>query len=235
MPKRLTLSIDVGSSHVKAQTVGIHGGAVTERLKLDTPDPLSPAKLVGLLVHVAKQLAPFDRVAIGLPGIVRHGVVYSLPVLGDRRLHRYRLADALRRRLRRPVRIVNDAEMHALGAVKRRGVELVLTLGTGLGSALYLDGTPGPRFEIMTTPGRREPVGGAYGDAARKKIGDVRWTRRVLTLVKTLRRVTNFDDCYIGGGNANNIRGRLPRGVKRIANDAAALGGVRLWEWDIDT
>lgn len=140
---------------------------MSEHLRVDTPKRLSPTILLELLVDVARQLSPFDRVSIGLPGIVRRGVVYALPVLGDRRLHRFRLGDAIERRLRRPVRIINDAEMHALGVVKRRGVELVLTLGTGLGSALFLDGMLGPRLDILSAPDERAPVGGPYGDAAR--------------------------------------------------------------------
>jgi polyphosphate glucokinase len=119
--------------------------------------------------------------------------------------------------------------------VKRRGVELVLTLGTGVGSAIFLDGKLGPHLAIMTPSAPREPLGGAFGDAARQKLGNARWSRRVFGLIDNLRRTTNFDHCYIGGGNANRLRGRMPRRVRRIDNSAAALGGVRLWEWNVET
>ena len=235
MPSPITLSIDVGATHVKAQALGPRGRPLDEPWKVNTPTRLSPTKLLDLLVDLAERHAPFDRVSIGLPGLVRRGIVYALPLLGDRRLHSYPLGDLVADRLDRPVRIVNDAEMHALGVVKRRGVEVVLTLGTGLGSAVFLDGHLGPRLAIMTPTGGRGPIGGAYGAAARDKIGNSRWGKRVLALIEELRRVTNFDHCYVGGGNAKLIRGRLPRGVRRIDNTAAALGGVRLWEWDVET
>jgi polyphosphate glucokinase len=200
-----------------------------------TPGSLNPTTLVALLVDLAQRLAPFDRVSVGLPGLVRNGTVYALPLLGGRELHRFHVQDVLTRRLNRPVRIVNDAEMHALGVVKRRGVEVVLTLGTGLGSAIFLDGMLGRHLAIMTPSTPREPVGGAFGNAAREKLGNARWSRRVLGLVDDLRRTTHFDHCYIGGGNAEHLRGRLPRRVKRIDNAAAALGGVRVWEWNVET
>jgi polyphosphate glucokinase len=235
MANPITLSIDVGATHVKAQALGSRGRALDEPWKVKTPRRLSPTGLLELLVDLAQRHAPFDRVSVGLPGLVRRGIVYALPLLGDRRLHSYPLGDLLTKRLERPVRIANDAEMHALGVVRRRGVEIVLTLGTGLGSAMFLDGMLGPRIAIMTPTGGRGPIGGAYGDAARAEIGNARWSKRVHSLIDELRGITNFDHCYIGGGNAKVVRGRLPRGVCRIDNTAAALGGVRLWDWAVET
>src|SRR5262249_46442682 len=152
-----------------------------------------------------------------------------LPVLGDRRLHNFPLARVIARKLKRGVRLMNDAEMHGLGVIQRRGVELILTLGTGLGTALYLDGELGPRLQFTSPPGYRAPLGGPYGDAARKKLGNARWNRRVRHLIKTLRHSTNFDRCYVGGGNADFLRGHFGPTVARIDNSAAAAGGVRLW------
>ena len=232
---RITLSIDVGASFIKAGTLGPRGGAISEPLKVETPKGLSPSGFSDALVDIARGLKPFHRVSVGLPGIVHRGVVYSLPTLGDRRFRRFHLAEGLRRHLRRPVRILNDAEMHGLGVIRRRGVELVLTLGTGLGTALYLDGELGPRFEFLSPPDDEAPPGGVYGDAARKEVGTRRWNRRVFDVIEVMRRLTNFDRCYVGGGNALKLRGRLPRSVTRIENAAATLGGVRLWEWNVRT
>jgi polyphosphate glucokinase len=235
MRTKTTLSIDVGASHVKAQTLGPRGSPRSERMKVDTPDSVTPKGLTNILVDIARQLGDFDRVSVGLPGIVHRGVVYSLPLLGDRRLHSFPLVKVLERELQRPVRIVNDAELHGLGVIRRKGVELILTLGTGLGTALYLDGEIGPRIQFLPRPGKRDPIGGAYGNAARKKLGNARWSERVHRVIEELRRATNFDRCYVGGGNAKDLRGRLARGVSRVDNSAAAIGGVRLWEWDIET
>lgn len=232
--KQITLSIDVGSTQVKAHVLDARGRPLVEHVAVDTPRALTPTRLLTVLHDLADALPSADRVSVGIPGIVAAGKTYSVPVLGDRRFHNFPLAAKLEARLSRPVRIMNDGEMHGLGVIKRRGVELVLTFGTGLGTALYLDGRLGPRIQFVSSPHRSLPVGGAYGDAARKELGARRWSRRVHDVITMLRHITNFDRCYVGGGNARLIRGRLPRGVARTDNSAAALGGVRLWDWDIE-
>jgi polyphosphate glucokinase len=232
--KQVTLSIDVGSSQIKAHVLDANGEPLVEHLSADTPKSLTPARLLSLIDRLADALPRADRVSVGIPGIVASGKTYSVPVLGDRRFHNFPLAARLEARLSRPVRIMNDGEMHGLGVIRRRGVEMVLTLGTGLGTALYLDGKLGPRIQFVSSPHRGLPVGGAYGDAARKQLGARRWSRRVHGMITVLRQITNFDRCYVGGGNARLIQGRLPRHVERTDNLAAALGGVRLWDWDIE-
>ncbi len=232
--RKVTLSVDVGSTHVKAHCLDADGEPLVDHVSVDTPKALTPAKLVTLIQRVADALPAADRVSVGIPGIVHGGKTYSVPVLGDRRFHSFPLAERLEARLSLPVRVMNDGEMHGLGVIRRRGVELVLTFGTGLGTALYLDGQLGPRIQFVASPHRKQPLGGAYGDAARRQLGATRWSARVHDVIKMLRRVTNYDRCYVGGGNARLIKGRLPRNVKRVDNSAAALGGVRLWEWDME-
>lgn len=233
MARKKTLSIDVGASHIKAHVVGPRAASVSRRLKEDTPTSLTARTLTDTLAEIAARFDKYDRVSVGLPGIVHRGVVYALPVLSDHRIRGLRLADELETALGRPVRIMNDAEMHGLGVIRRRGVELVLTLGSGLGTAVYLDGELGPRPQFLPAAHEKAPRGGAYGDAARKKLGDKRWNKRVRGLLKTLESLTNFDRCYVGGGNAKRLRGRLGSRIVRVDNAAAALGGVRLWEWDV--
>ena len=230
---QITLSIDVGSSNVKAHCLDARGKPLVEHVSVPTPRALTPTKLIALIDEIAESLPHADRVSVGVPGIVHGGKTYSIPVLGDRRFHRYPLAEKLEARLARPVRVMNDGEMHGLGVIRRDGVELVLTFGTGLGTALYLDGDLGPHIQFVSSPHRRLPVGGAYGDAARRNLGTTQWSDRVHGVIRMLRRITNFDRCYVGGGNARLIHGRLARNVVRIDNSAAALGGVRLWDWDI--
>jgi polyphosphate glucokinase len=231
----ITLSIDVGASHLKAHLLDRRGRPLMERQRLPTPDPLTPAVLLRMLAKMAKQAPRIDRVSVGVPGIVHRGVVYSLPLAGDERFHRFPLANRLSQRLNAPVRLLNDAEMHGLGVIRRHGVELVLTLGSGLGTALYLDGDLGPRLHFVTAPRRNVPPGGPYGDAARRQVGRKRWSRRVERLLEELRRITHFDHCYLGGGNAERLRGGPWPNVTRVDNHAAALGGVRVWDWNVES
>lgn len=230
----VTLSIDIGASHLKLHVLDARGRDLVERVRVPTPDPLTPAVLVRTLATLVKDLPAFDRVSVGAPGIVHRGTVYSLPLAGDHRFHRYPLAKRLAARLGRPVRLLNDADMHGLGVIRGRGVELVLTLGSGLGTALYLDGEPGPHLQFLPSPRGKDPPGGPYGDAARKKLGGKRWSRRVERLIETLRRITGFDVCYLGGGNADRLRFELGDDLRRVDSAAAALGGVRLWDRDVE-
>jgi polyphosphate glucokinase len=231
----VTLAVDIGASHLKAHLLDARGRGLMERQRVETPDPLTPAVLMRTIERMAAATPGFDRVSIGVPGIVHDGVVYSLPLAGDHRFRRVPLAERLAERLGCPVRLLNDAEMHGLGVIRRRGVEVVLTLGSGLGTALYLDGDLGPRLQFIPSPRGSDPPGGPYGDRARRKIGRKRWSQRVERLIQSLRRITNFDHCYLGGGNAEKLRLELDDDLSRIDNTAAALGGVRLWDWNLES
>jgi polyphosphate glucokinase len=226
--RRYTLAFDVGGSHVKAALLGKTGDQVTERIKEPTPERLTPSTLLALLVRMAGQVPHFDRVAAGIPGIVHRDVVYSLPASESRAFKKYALGAALSQRLGVPVRVTNDAAMHGLATIRGRGVEMVITLGTGLGTALFIDGVLSAHYQ--TLPDADEPFS-PYGDAARKQIGRRRWERRVHALFDQLRTITNFDHLYVGGGNAKRLEDALPRRITRIDKVAGVLGGHRLWEW----
>jgi polyphosphate glucokinase len=213
---------------VKAALLGSTGDQVTQRLKQPTPERLTPRTLVALFERMAGEVSHYDRVAVGIPGIVHRNVVYSLPASGNRTFRRYALGAELSERLGAPVRVTNDAAMHGLGTIHGHGVEMVITLGTGLGTALFIDGVLSAHYQ--TLPDDDEPFS-PYGDGALKRIGRRRWERRVRALITQLRLITNFDHLYVGGGNASRLEERLPRGVIRIGNVAGVLGGHRLWEW----
>lgn len=233
-PGRITFAVDIGASHLKGHLLDERGGDLMERIKVPTPRDVSPALLVRTIEEMAAQLPEYDRVSVGVPGIVHRGIVYSMPLAGGDGFRRFPLAERLAGSLRRPVRMLNDAQMHGLGVIRRHGVELVLTLGSGLGAALYLDGDPGPHPTFIPTPGK-DPPGGPYGDAARRLLGRKRWSRRVERLMGSLRRITNFEHCYLGGGNADRLDFELADDMTRIDNSAAGLGGVRLWEWNVES
>ena len=230
----VTLAIDVGGSHIKAALLGATGRLVSERLRLDTPDPLRPKRLLDTLVGVAESLDAHDRVSLGINGLVHAGRIYAIPVTANPAFRGFDLAGLLRRRDRRPVRVLNDAQMHGLGFIRGRGVEMVITLGTGLGSALFIDGRLGPHVQFLSAAGSEDLKGGDYGDLALEALGTKRWSRRVARLIDLLRRLTNFDHLYIGGGNASQLRLDLPPDVTRGDNSAALMGAVRMWEWDVE-
>jgi polyphosphate glucokinase len=230
----VTLAIDVGGSHIKAALLGATGHLVSERLRLATPDALTPKKLMGTLVGIADALDAHDRVSVGINGLVHAGHIYAIPVTSDASFRGFDLAGKLRRRIRRPVRILNDAQMHGLGFVRGRGVEVALTLGTGLGSALFIDGKLGPHVQFLSARGDEELKGGDYGDLALAALGRKKWSRRVERLIDLLRRLTNFDHLYIGGGNASELKLDLPKDVTCGDNSAALLGAVRMWEWNVE-
>jgi polyphosphate glucokinase len=230
----VTLAIDVGGSHIKAALLGATGHLVSERLTLDTPDPLTPKRLLAALVEVAESLDAHDRVSVGINGLVHAGHIYAIPVTANPAFRAFDLVSRFRRRIRRPVRILNDAQMHGLGFVRGRGVEVAITLGTGLGSALFIDGRLGPHIQFLSTAGNEDLKGGDYGDLALAALGRKKWSRRVERLIDLLRRLTNFDHLYIGGGNAGQLKLDLPEDVTRGDNSAALLGAVRMWEWDVE-
>jgi polyphosphate glucokinase len=110
------------------------------------------------------------------------------------------------------------------------GVELVVTLGTGFGSGMFVDGHSVPNLEIAHHPFQR---GRTYeellGDKARKKIGKKKWNKRLVRAIRTLDHLFNYDHLYIGGGNAERVTAKLPGNVKIVSNVAGLLGGIALW------
>ena len=226
--RQRTLAIDVVGSSVKCALLDARGRMASEQLREETPARFTPAQLLALIERMAAQMPQYDRVAVGIPGIVHRDVVYSLPASRSRAFKRFELGARLSDLLGARVRVTNDAAMHGLAAIRGEGVEMVITLGTGLGTALFIDGVLSAHYQ--TLPDQDEPFS-PYGDAALAKIGLRRWEKRVRDLFDQLRGITNFDRLYVGGGNAEFLRGEMPSRVKRIDSAAGILGGYRLWEW----
>ena len=226
----LTLAVDVGGTGVKAVVLRADGRPVGERLREPTPHPATPRAVLATIASLARRLEPFDRVSVGFPGVVTAGVVRSAPNLADRAWRGHDVATDLSRRLGRPVRARNDAVVQGLGAIRGRGVEMVVTLGTGMGSALFVDGRPAP-LELGHPPWR---AGKTYeerlSDAARRRVGRRRWSRRAKKAIEQILAVFLPDVLYVGGGNAARIRGPLPPSVRVVDNVDGLLGGIRLWE-----
>jgi polyphosphate glucokinase len=225
------LGIDIGGSYLKAAVLDAHGRMLTEKLKLKTPDPCPPKVMVRALVRLAKPLPSYNHIAIGFPGVVRGGRVVTAPHWGTKPWANFELASTLSRRLGgAPARLINDAEMQGLAVIRGNGLELVLTLGTGAGTALFRDGEIMPHLELAHHPIHRNSTYNDYvGDAALKKIGRKQWNKRVARTIEILHALLNYDQLFIGGGNAAKLSIRLPDNATAVSNDAGIEGGAALW------
>jgi len=225
-----TLAIDIGGTGLKALVLGPDGVAATERVRVDSPKPGTPTAVLRALWTLIEPLGEFDRVSVGFPGIVIDGVVKTAPNLHVE-WRSFDLGKALADSLRRPVRVLNDAGVQGYGVIEGKGVELVITLGTGLGFALYNDGHYVPNIELAHHPfGNGKTYEEYIGAKALRKIGKKKWNRRVREVVAQLLPIFNPNKLYIGGGNAKELRLALPPHVFVTPNIAGLLGGVALWQ-----
>ncbi len=224
-----TLAIDIGGSGIKAMVLDRAGRPLSERARLETPRPATPDAVLETIGRLVAPMGAFHRVSVGFPGVVRQGVVHTAPNL-DSGWTRFALEAGLRAVLHHPVRVANDADVQGFGVVTGVGVELVVTLGTGLGSALFLDGCLVPNLELGHHPCRRgQTYEERLGAAALARVGRTRWNRRVRRALALLERTFNVDILYVGGGNAKRLEGELPSFVRVVSNDAGLLGGIALW------
>ena len=225
------LTIDVGGTGLKATVVDADGKMLAERVRVKTPYPCEPDLVVETLVKLVAPLPPYDCVSVGFPGVVRDGKVLTAPNLGNALWKGVILADKLATRLDKPVRLINDADMQGLAAIEGRGMEMVITLGTGFGSAMFKDGRLGPHLELSMHPlAKGRNYNEQLGNETLEKIGKKKWNRRVRHAIKTLRVLTNFDRLYIGGGNAEKINFKLDADIIVISNLDGLRGGAWLWK-----
>src|SRR5690349_5352689 len=130
-----TLAIDIGGTGLKALVLDERGDKLTERVRVETPRPATPEAVVSAIVALVKPLAPFDRVSVGFPGVVAGGATRTAPNLHST-WKNFELRESLEARLKKPVRVLNDAGVQGFGVIDGKGVEMVITLGTGMGTAL---------------------------------------------------------------------------------------------------
>ena len=227
--KPVTLAIDIGGSGIKGILLNPTGQPIGERLRLDTPQPATPKAVLAGITELAKGMDAFDRVSVGFPGVIQLGRVKTAPNL-DQSWPGINLVGELSRKLKKPVRAANDADVQGYGAIKGQGVELVITLGTGFGTALFINGHLVPNLELAHHPFRK---GKTYEDdlgaAALKKVGKKKWNQRLAQALDTLDRVINYDHLYLGGGNGKKVTIELPSNVAIVSNVAGLLGGIALW------
>ncbi|WP_299411096.1 ROK family protein [Acaryochloris sp. IP29b_bin.148] len=225
----LVLSVDIGGSGIKAMVLDENGQPVTERQRIETPSYPNPPAVLDVIVELAKGQGDFNRVSVGFPGVVQKGVIKTAINLNKEWID-YDLATNLGERLDAPVRVANDADIQGYGAISGTGVELVVTLGTGFGSALFINGHLVPNLEIAHHPFIKDKTyEQQLGRKAMKKKGKKAWNRHLAKAIKNLEHLFNYDRLYMGGGETKRVQISLPDNVEIVSNRAGILGGIALW------
>ncbi|MGO8721172.1 MAG: ROK family protein [Acidimicrobiales bacterium] len=240
-----TLAIDIGGTGLKASVLDAVGKLVADRVRVATPYPCPPNVLVEALATLTAPLPSFDRVSAGFPGVVRKGIIVTAPHFVTRNGRPeepvvaklltawtgFDLGSALEARFGRPVRLANDADLQGLDVVSGSGLEFVVTLGTGVGTALLLDGRLAPHLELAHHPFRKDQTyDEQLGDATLRRIGVKKWRKRFDEAVGNFQSLLNYDHLYIGGGNSRLLVGHVDPSATVVDNLAGILGGIKLWE-----
>lgn len=226
-----TLAIDIGGSGLKMMVLGPEGEPLNERLREPTPDLPTPSEILPMLERMVAAQPPFDRVAAGFPGVVSNGVTMTAVNLHNDWVG-FDFAAFLEQMTGAPTRVANDADVQGLAVIDGVGVELVLTLGTGLGSGLYVDRKLVPNLEIAHHLYRK---GHTYeqvlGYAALERLGREKWTRHLERAVRQLQAAFNYQRLFLGGGNSRKAeQADLPANVCIVSNRAGLLGCIHLWD-----
>jgi polyphosphate glucokinase len=239
-----TLAVDIGGTGLKATVLDPEGHPAHDRVRVPTTYPCPPDKLVSDLADLAAPLPPYDRISVGFPGVVRGGVVRTAAAfvtragLGSevdpelvRAWDHFDLAGAISARFGHPCRVANDADVQGAGAVSGVGLEMIVTLGTGVGTAVFSNGSLALHLELAHHPVVRDETYNEYlGDAAMRTQGKKKWNRRVEKAVAILDRLVLPDAILLGGGNAKHVTVDLGPKVRLVDNSAGLLGGIRLWQ-----
>lgn len=225
------LSIDIGGTGLKAAILNPDGDLISDHVRIATPHPCPPDVLVKTLRALVAPFKSFDCVAIGFPGVVRGPRVLTAPHLGTKDYAGFDLATRMSKALgNKPTRLVNDADMQGFAVVKGKGLEIIITLGTGFGSALFRDGELMPHMEIAHMPAHDGKTFDEFlGDKERKKAGNKQWNKRVARMLPFLHVLLNYDRLYVGGGNAKHLTIDLPKNARVVKNIAGIKGGAGLW------
>lgn len=228
----LTLSIDIGGSGLKAMLLDANGKPASERKRVPTPAVPTPDAVLEALDQLKAQLPLFDRVSVGFPGVVKHGSTFGAFNLHPLWASGFPLQYEMEKRWDSPVRVGNDADVAGFGAIQGVGLELVLTLGTGLGAALFTNGHLCPGLELGHHIWRKK--GRTYEDYLGRrgldKYGKERWNELLREAIDETEKLFNWDFLYLGGGNTKKITIELGERVRIVSNESGILGGVVLWK-----
>lgn len=225
------LAIDIGGSHIKATILDASGNFLREYEREKTPQPATPLRVIELIKKLASRFPEYDRITAGFPGYVRNGVVKTAPKLGNTAWKNYDLQKKLSQVLGRPAIVINDADLQGLSLATGKGVEMIITLGTGFGSALLKDGHLLPHLEMSVHPFTSRKTYNEYvGEEALQKIGPKKWNKRMKKVITVLKRVFNYDHLYISGGNSQLLSFAPGRDVTIADNKQGIRGGAIIWQ-----
>ena len=226
-----TLCIDIGGTGVKLIVLDPKGIELCDRHRQETPQPATPESILEVIEGLTCKVPEFDRVAVGFPGVVRNGIIETAANL-DIRWPGTNLSAQLEQRLKKPTRVANDADVQGYGCVSGEGVEMVLTLGTGMGSALFIDGLLIPNLELAHHFYKKKKTYEDYvGRPALEAVGKEKWIQRVERVISTTKYIWNWDLLHLGGGNSKLLKdAELSNEVILHSNKAGVLGGYFLWE-----
>jgi len=238
-----TLAIDIGGSGLKAIVLSPDGEMVSDRTRRETPYPCTPPVLLAELSALAATQPAHDRVSVGFPGAIRTGRVREVPAFSRRgpglppdpelvaQWTGFELQAALAERFGRPTRVANDADVQGCAVISGRGMELVVTLGTGIGCAVFYDGALLPHMELSHGTFGGTSIEVACGDNERQKIGKEAWLARVHEALDAFEAMVLPDHLYVGGGNAKKLdAATLGPNRTLVPNISGLLGGIALWE-----
>lgn len=230
----VTLAIDIGGTRLKGAILDADGRMGGEPVRVATP-LRSPEAVVRALVTLVQPLGSFDRVSVGFPGVVGRGTIKTAPNLGTKEWRDFPLAGRLAQAWGKPVRVLNDGSVQGLGVISGQGLECVITLGTGVGFALFHSGKLAPHLELGQHPVHKSLTYDQYiGNLALADIGKKKWNKRVQYVLRLLDTFVNYDVLYVGGGNGKVISFELPANVRVTANAAGITGGIHLWSDRVD-
>lgn len=224
------LSIDIGGSRIKGTLLDMAGNMLMEYQRISTPKFAGPENVMQGIVELTKKFAGYTKVSVGFPGYVRGGIVYTAPNLGTNKWRKIHLSEELASLLEKPVRVVNDADLQGLGVALGKGLEMVITLGTGFGTSLLMEGALLPHLEIGQHPFTRRKTYDQYiGNNALEEIGLEKWNKRLRKVLSVMKTVFNYDHLFISGGNSKKITVDLDKNITLVSNMDGIRGGAKLW------
>ena len=208
------------------------GDPVSERQRIPTPAIPTANSVLKELDKLREMLPKFDRVSVGFPGVVKRGMTMSAFNLHPT-WTKFPLQHELEKRWKKPVRVCNDAAVQGYGAIKGEGVEMIITLGTGMGGSLFTEGRLCPGLELGHHPWKKHTYEDYIGRRGLDKYGKKAWNKFVEEAIAQTSATFNWDRLYIGGGNAKKIEFKLPKNVETVSNETGILGGVALWKDEV--
>ena len=226
----LTLAIDIGGTGIKSAVLDADHRPMSEFKRLPTPHPATIKAILDTIAELVKQEVPFERIACGFPGVIKNGVIFTAANLSEDCIG-VNLASALEKKFGAPARVANDAAVQGYAAVEGKGLELAITLGTGVGAALFQNGKLVTSLELAHHPFRnRKTYEEVLGNKALEKGGKKRWNKRLEEAITNWSNLFWYDHLYLGGGNTAHIKFKLPSNAKIKPNKDGIFGGVLLWQ-----